>query len=167
MKEMRVYITNLGKYNEGELIGDWFVPPIDWEDVKARINLNDEYEEYAIHDWELPFGINEYSSIEDINRLSNMAEELKSIGMEESIVDIQNTFFSSFEELYKNKDDIICYSTCNDMTDVAYYFIDECGILGEISDSVRAYIDYGSYGRDLEMSGRFLVTNNGVYEYIG
>lgn len=53
------------------------------------------------------------------------------------------------------------------MTDVAYYFIDECEILGEISDSIRAYIDYGAYGRDLEMSGRFLITNHGVYEYTG
>ncbi|HCQ5901476.1 TPA: antirestriction protein ArdA, partial [Clostridioides difficile] len=22
--DMRVYIANLGKYNEGELVGDWF-----------------------------------------------------------------------------------------------------------------------------------------------
>lgn len=24
MEEMRVYVANLGKYNEGELVGDWF-----------------------------------------------------------------------------------------------------------------------------------------------
>ena len=29
MEEMRVYVANLGKYNEGELVGDWFEPPID------------------------------------------------------------------------------------------------------------------------------------------
>ena len=29
MEEMRVYIANLGKYNEGELVGAWFEPPID------------------------------------------------------------------------------------------------------------------------------------------
>ena len=72
IKEMSVYIVNLGKYNEGELIGDWFVPPIDWEDVKNRIGLNNEYEEYAIHDWQLPFDINEYTSIEEINYLYDM-----------------------------------------------------------------------------------------------
>ena len=27
MEEMRVYVANLGKYNEGELVGDWFEPP--------------------------------------------------------------------------------------------------------------------------------------------
>ncbi|MBT9652864.1 antirestriction protein ArdA, partial [Ruminococcus sp. MCC718] len=24
MDDMQVYIANLGKYNEGELVGDWF-----------------------------------------------------------------------------------------------------------------------------------------------
>ena len=52
MEEMRIYIANLGKYNEGELVGAWFTPPVDFEEVKERIGLNDEYEEYAIHDYE-------------------------------------------------------------------------------------------------------------------
>ena len=25
---MRIYIANLGKYNEGELVGAWFTPPV-------------------------------------------------------------------------------------------------------------------------------------------
>ena len=40
---MRIYIANLGKYNEGELVGAWFTPPVDFEEVKERISLNDEY----------------------------------------------------------------------------------------------------------------------------
>ena len=32
--DMQVYIANLGKYNEGELVGDWFTPPIDMEEMK-------------------------------------------------------------------------------------------------------------------------------------
>lgn len=48
MEQMRVYIANLGKYNEGELVGAWFTPPVDFDEVKERIGLNDEYEEYAI-----------------------------------------------------------------------------------------------------------------------
>ncbi|MCZ2006540.1 antirestriction protein ArdA, partial [Enterococcus faecium] len=27
MEQIRVYIANLGKYNEGELVGAWFTPP--------------------------------------------------------------------------------------------------------------------------------------------
>lgn len=76
MEEMRIYIANLGKYNEGELVGAWFTPPVDFEEVKERIGLNDEYEEYAIHDYELPFEIDEYTPIEEINRLCEMVEDL-------------------------------------------------------------------------------------------
>ena len=38
--EMRIYIANLGKYNEGELVGAWFLPPISMEEVAEKIGLN-------------------------------------------------------------------------------------------------------------------------------
>ena len=34
--DMAVYIANLGKYNEGYLVGAWFTFPIDEEDVKKN-----------------------------------------------------------------------------------------------------------------------------------
>ena len=77
MEQMRVYIANLGRYNEGELVGAWFTPPVDFDEIKERIGLNNEYEEYAIHDYELPFEIDEYTPIEEINRLCGVAEELE------------------------------------------------------------------------------------------
>ncbi|MFK4464376.1 antirestriction protein ArdA [Bacillus safensis] len=46
--EMQIFITSLGKFNEGEINGTWFSPPIDFEEVKERIGLNVEYEEYVI-----------------------------------------------------------------------------------------------------------------------
>lgn len=49
---MQVYIANLGKYNEGELVGAWFKPPIDIENVKEQIGLNGEYDDYG--HWILP-----------------------------------------------------------------------------------------------------------------
>ena len=72
---MRVWIANLGKYNEGELVGAWFEPPIDMDEVKERIGLNAQYEEYAIHDYELPFDIDEYTPIEEVNRLCALVED--------------------------------------------------------------------------------------------
>jgi len=165
MEEMQVYIANLGKYNEGELVGAWFTPPVDWDEVKERIGLNDEYEEYAIHDYELPFEIEEYTPIEEINRLCALAEELEGTPIEAEMKDIQSAFFSSFEEMVEHKDDIICYSDCDDMEDVARYFIEETGVLGEVPASLQNYIDYEAYGRDLELEGSFLVTSHGVFEY--
>ena len=68
--DMAVYIANLGKYNEGYLVGAWFTFPIDEEDVKEKIGLNEQYEEYAIHDTDnFPIAIGEYVSIEELNEI--------------------------------------------------------------------------------------------------
>ena len=40
-------------------------------------------EEYAIHDYELPFEIDEYTSIEEVNRLCEMVEDLPEYIQEE------------------------------------------------------------------------------------
>ena len=165
--EMLVYIANLGKYNEGELVGAWFSPPIDFEDMRERIGLNDEYEEYAIHDYELPFSIREYTSIEEINRLCEMVSELEGSPMYDELSTIQNTWFNSLEEMLENKDDIICYSDCDSMEDVARYYVEETGSLGELPSNLQNYIDYQALGRDMELEGNFLVTSHGVFEYYG
>ncbi|WP_270692336.1 antirestriction protein ArdA [Enterococcus malodoratus] len=164
MEQMRVYVVNLGKYNEGELVGAWFTPPVDFDEVKERIGLNDEYEEYAIHDYELPFEIDEYTPIEEINRLCELAEELEGTLIGEVASEIQHAFFSSFEEMVEHVDDIICYPDCNDMSDVAYYLITESGDFGEVPENLKTYIDFDACGRDLEIVGNYLVTSRGVFE---
>lgn len=73
VEDMRVYIANLGKYNEGYLVGDWFSFLIDEEDVAERIGLNERYEEYAVHDTEnFPIEIGEYISIQELNEMYEM-----------------------------------------------------------------------------------------------
>lgn len=165
--EMQVYIANLGKYNEGELVGAWFTPPIDIEDMKEKIGLNGEYEEYAVHDYELPFEIDEYTPISEINRLCAMVQELEGSPIYHELSEIQSYWFDSLEELLEHKDDIICYADCEDMADVARYFVEETGAPGEVPAHLQNYIDYEAFGRDLEINGNFLVTSHGVFEYLG
>lgn len=162
MEEMKVYIANLGKYNEGELVGAWFTPPIDIEEVKEVIGLNGEYEEYAIHDYELPFEIGEYESIEEINRLCEMVSELPEY-VQAELSELES-YFCNMKELCEHADDIILYSDCENMKEVARYLIEETGLLGEVPATLQNYIDYKAYGRDLEMEGNFVVTNHGVFE---
>ena len=40
--DMAVYIANLGKYNEGYLVGAWFTFPIDEEDVKEMDSISEQ-----------------------------------------------------------------------------------------------------------------------------
>lgn len=163
--EMQVFITNLGKYNEGEVNGAWFTPPIDFEEVKERIGLNGEYEEYAIFDYDLPFEIGEYTPISEVNRLCAMVAEIEGTPLYDSLSEVQNYWFNSIEELLENQDDIMYYPDCEDMADVARYFVEETGALGEVPANLQNYIDYEAFGRDLEISGNFLVTSHGVFEY--
>ena len=163
--EMQVYIANLGKYNEGELVGAWFTPPIDYEEMEEKSGLNGEYEEYAIHDYELPFEISEYTPISEINRLCEQVMELEGSPILEELKEIQGMWFSSLEELLEHVDDIICYSDCDSMEDIARYYVEETGQLGEVPSNLQNYIDYQSLGRDMEIEGNYLVTSHGVFEY--
>ena len=93
--DMAVYIANLGKYNEGYLVGAWFTLPIDEEDVKEKIGLNEQYEEYAIHDTDnFPIAIGEYVSIEELNEMYEMIEELP-----DYIVECLDEFISHYGTL--------------------------------------------------------------------
>lgn len=166
MSDMQVYISNLGKYNEGELVGAWFQPPIDIEEMKEKIGLMGDYEEYAIHDYELPFTIEEYTPISEINRLCALVEELEGTAVYKELSIIQSMWFSNLDDLFDNKDNIIYYSDCESMSDVAAYYVEETGQLGEVPSNLQNYIDYQSLGRDMELEGNFLVTSNGVFEYI-
>ncbi|MBS4534085.1 antirestriction protein ArdA [Clostridium sp. D2Q-14] len=164
MDDMQVYIANLGKYNEGELVGAWFKFPIDFEEVKEKIGLNNEYKEFAIHDYELPFEIGEYMSISELNRLWEIVSELPE-ELQAELSALQS-HFGSIEELSEHQDDIIIHSDCDDMSDVARYYIEETGALGEVPANLKNYIDYESYGRDLEIEGTFISTNHGIFEIL-
>ena len=153
-EDMAVYIANLGKYNEGYLVGDWFTFPLDEEDIAERIGLNAEYEEYAVHDTDnFPIEISEYTSIEELNRIYEQVQELP-----EEIVENLNDFIShygSLQSVVDNKDNIIFYPGCDSMEDVARYFAEEYGSLVDIPPQLSYYIDYQAYGRDLEIEGSF------------
>lgn len=174
---MKIYLTNLGKYNEGELVGEWVSLPIDEEELNAvfdRIMIchddkmyYDEvgcpYEEYFITDYECDFyQIGEY---EDLDSLNEMAEELESLDddQEEIVKILMSEYGYSLEDAAEkvNNGDYIIYSDCDDMTDVAYQVVEECGYLSNVPETVARYFDYEAFGRDLGLEGNFSFMNNG------
>lgn len=66
---MQVFIVNVDRYKEDQIRGAWFEPPIDFEEMKERIGLDDQYKEYAIFEYDLPFEIEETTPISEINRI--------------------------------------------------------------------------------------------------
>ena len=72
-------------------------------------------------------------------------------------------YFSSIEDLCDHADDIILWSGCEDMADVARAMVEE-GALGEIPVHLQNYIDYAAYGRDLSYEGTFVETRKAVFD---
>ena len=81
---MKIFITNLGKYTEGYLIGKWVKLPVSEDklnEVLEAIGINEYYEEYFITDYEndiVGIGdvISEYSSVQALNELAQRLEDL-------------------------------------------------------------------------------------------
>lgn len=77
----KIFITNLGKYNEGRLIGKWLELPCDnlqKELESIGVKKGSAYEEAFITDYEnnWDYKVGEY---ENINLLNDMAKELRKV----------------------------------------------------------------------------------------
>lgn len=162
---MNIYLTNLGKYNEGELIGEWVELPVSHEELQKvfeRIGINEEYEEYFITDYECDFyEVGEYESLDTLNEIAERIEEL---GEEESEVvkalmsELGYTLNEAIDKV--NSGDYRIYSDCDDMTDIAYQVVEECGYLNNVPDNVARYFDYESFSRDLGIEGTYIFTDD-------
>lgn len=170
---MNIYLTNLGKYNEGKLVGEWVQLPISDEELQEvfkRIGINEKYEEYFITDYECDFyEIGEYESINTLNemakKLDNLDEEQEQVVkvlMSECGYDLDDAIEKAESGDYR------IYADCNDMTDVAYQVVDEFDYLRNVPKTVARYFDYEAFGRDLGIEGSFHFLDNGdCIEIIG
>lgn len=162
--ELQLYIANLGKYNEGILKGEWFTLPVDFQEVAAQIGLNDEYEEYAIHDYEAPFKISEYASLDSLNEIAEKLISLDELEAKAVASVMDNNHMDINEALDMLRDgNILFYYDCKDMTDIAYEVVESGGLLDSMPNNLRNYFDYEAFGRDLDIEGTYLYLGDSVY----
>lgn len=155
---MKIFLTNLGKYNEGE----WVELPVSQEELQKvfeRIGINEEYEEYFITDYECDlYEVGEYENLDTLNEIAERIEELDE---EESKVVkalMSELGYTLDEAIGKvNSGDYMIYYDCDDMTDVAYQVVGGCGYLDNVPDDVARYFDYESFGRELEIEGNYIL----------
>ena len=167
--ELMAYVTNLGKYNEGELLGEWVDFPVSEEEldeVFARIGIDGKYyEEYFITDYE---GIwagsmkDEYISIE---RLNDIAETLQEF--DEDVLAAALEYWTLYDVLEMNPIDLMIYSDVHDEYDLGYYWIEESGCYNLGDDILSHYFNYEAFGRDIAIEANGGFTSEGFIEYIG
>ena len=159
------YITNLGKYNEGELVGQWIEFPISREDFKAalvEIEIDGkEYEEYFFTDWDYAdypdFGFSEHTSIATVNDIAKQLEDYSTYDMQKAHAICE--VWSAAEIQGVNLDEFVLYDDINNDYDLGYYWAIESGVYDAKSwdNPLLKYIDYEAFGRDirLECDGGF------------
>lgn len=176
--EIRGYVTNLGKYNEGQLVGEWVTFPVDEEEfaeILQRIGISDEpdengmiYEGYFFADWDCgcDFGFGEYEDVDRINEIAESADNINSFE-EEALESMIDYGFDPEEALDRIADgDVLFYFNCDNMEDVAYEVVEQTGMLAGVDDTIARYFNYEQYGRDLNATGTFIQTETGYIEII-
>ena len=158
MAKIEGFITNLGKYNEGELIGKWIELPISDEKLNEALKeigcmYTDEngvvhnplYEEYFFSDWEceIPFDFGEYPNISEINDIAERVEALPKHEQEvlEVILEEHTSNIDEALRIVEN-DSYITWWDCDCMADVAERMAAEFGDLNDVPERLQCYIDY-------------------------
>ena len=162
--EISGFLTNLGKYNEGELVGKWVHFPISeekFEEELRKIGIDGvEYEEWFFTDWD-PSGIfGEYESLENINSLTEEFSERTPEEQEVILKCVRGRTMDLEEALQKeliyigNLKDGNMYKTVEEL--LADYYAEASGmslydILNE-NDDLEMFFDYERLGRDLRLN---------------
>jgi antirestriction protein len=157
----KVYVADLGAYNEGKLIGEW----LDLSEYSSGSEVMDAItellqkfsekqgivrEEYAIHDIEnIPRELySEYMGESDFDKVIKAYEisEDRGISMEAIASIIREYEPDDLEEFVNDR-----YEGQYDSdTDLAYAYVDNIGGVSALGEgTLQTYFDYEAFGRDL------------------
>ena len=168
------FITNLGKYNEGALVGEWVKFPTTAEELKkvferigigAKDDFGQTYEEWFITDYDCYVDglydlLGEYANLDELNYLASKLDDMSQDEYErfQAAMEIGD-HTGSIQELINLTENLDCYDIypdIHDHDDLGRYYIEELDAM-QVPEHLLGYIDYEAYGRDiaLEESGQF------------
>ncbi len=173
------YITNLGKYNEGRLVGETLKFPTTTEEVQAllkRIGVDGvRYEEIFITSFDgdvlgLHEHLGEYESIDELNHLAHLLSNLDNADLEkfEAVMD-SGEYTGSVKDLINLTQNLDCfefYPGIKDEEELGRMYIQELEAV-PVPEHLVDYIDYEAYGRDVRINegghfapGGYVMNNN-------
>ena len=168
------FITNLGKYNEGFLVGEWVKFPTTAEELKkvferigigAKDDFGQTYEEWFITDYDCYVDglydlLGEYANLDELNYLASKLDDMSQDEYERFQAAMKiGDHTGSIQELINLTENLDCYDVypdIHDHDDLGRYYIEELDAM-QVPEHLRNYIDYEAYGRDiaLEESSQF------------
>ena len=168
------FITNLGKYNEGSLVGEWVKFPTTAEELQkvferigigSKDDFGQSYEEWFITDYDcyvdgLYDKLGEYENLDELNYLASKLDEMSQGEYEQFQAAMEiGDHSGSLQEIINLTENLDCYDIYPDIHDydnLGRYYIEELDAM-QVPEHLRNYIDYEVYGRDiaLEEGGEF------------
>lgn len=179
---LEAFVTNLGRYNEGCLDGEFLKLPATTEDVQAllkRIHVDGvRYEEIFITDYETDVSglydcLGEYESIDELNYLASLLDDMHEWEIEKFTAALElGEHTGSINDLINLAQNLDCfefYPAIEDEEDLGRFYITEMCTL-EIPEHLENYIDFEAYGRDMNLDegglfvdGGYVVNNGGSF----
>jgi antirestriction protein len=163
------FITNLGKYNEGELVGEWVkfpTTPEQLQEVFQRIGIGQKddfgqpYEEWFITDYDcyvdgLYNKLGEYANLDELNYLAAKIEDMDRWDFERFQAAMEvGDHSGSIQEIINLTENLDCYDVypdIHDHDDLGQYYINELDAM-QVPEHLIDYIDYEAYGRDVAIN---------------
>lgn len=137
------------------------------EEILDKISNNGK-DELFISDYETDINGLKVAEYEDILQLNEIAEEIEEMREDELIAfqayleQYANNMEQALEEVHQGNYRI--YYNCDNMEDVAYQVVNDCGLLDGVPEEVKIYFDYEAYGRDIDIEGTFIQIDNNIIE---
>jgi len=178
--QIRVYVANLGKYNEGEIVGAWLNLPTAQSEIKeflkTKVGLNAQYEEYAVHDFESDFSLGEYENLYGLNLLAvvleQMSETEKKIaaaycntnGLKDTTsilntcIQVGDLFYVEIDaNTWGSKEEKLGYAVVDELDSDLKRTLEQCKV-GE-GLSAYEYFDFEKYGQDIAINQGYFATD--------
>ena len=160
------YITNLGKYAEGQLVGETLKFPATTEEVQSLLkNIGVDgvrYEEFFITAFDgdvmgLYDYLTEYENLDELNHLAHLISELDSDEIEtlEAALN-KGDHTSSVADIINLVHNLDCYDLHPGVTDdetLGRIYVEDMELL-DVPDNVLPYFDFEAYGRDMPSTWR-------------
>lgn len=169
MDVLRGALTNLGKYNEGDLDYVWVSFPCDEDDFQdslKKIGIGEDrgdgsvYEEWFFSDWDTDYdwvdlsNLGEYEDFDDVNEYAESLENIVDEGTEEEFkaaMEYSGDFNDALNLVETGSVTKISDESMSNRMDeaIGYYYVDSIGFSG--LSNVENYFDYEAYGRDIRI----------------